>query len=251
MATVKQIVERAYTKVNGEFEALSEGSDDFRTYVNVLNQVVGTWAHTPYVKWQSLFDIDYKLPDVVAEGQFTYPVANADEIRVANTPFDNVFFKNGSVVIKRYKMTDQALYQASSAKDICAFMAGSLHIKNVPDDIVGLDITFPAYVMPSLYTLGSQEVNIDSAPWLVTYMAASVCDASPVPFISRNADKYYKQAEILMKEMRENNRHRQHLIIKKAGRTLDDQRFGSLSQAINAGVGTGGGELNFIDGGEF
>mgnify|MGYP007031250133 FL=1 len=81
-------------------------------------------------------------------------------------------------------------------------------------------------------------------------MAAFICDSSPVPFIARNADKYYKQAEPFMKAMRADNVRRQHLTIKRAGRPLE-QTYTSLSQAINAGVGVGGGNVDLIDGGTF
>ena len=47
MTTVQSIIEDAYTKVNGEYEPVAPGSDDFRTYLNVLNQSLETWAHTP------------------------------------------------------------------------------------------------------------------------------------------------------------------------------------------------------------
>ena len=48
MTTVQSIIEDAYTKVNSEYEPVAPGSDDFRTYLNVLNQSLEIWAHTPY-----------------------------------------------------------------------------------------------------------------------------------------------------------------------------------------------------------
>jgi len=251
MATVAQIIEKAYTKVNGEYEALSENGDDFKTYLNVLNQVMETWATTPYVKWQSLFDIDYTLADVVAADTFVYPIADPGSIIIGNTPFDSVYFVDGTgTIVKKYKMTDQALFDSTTVSDVCSIYADGLRLKSLSDDIIGTTIRLPAYIKPSAYTLGSQAVKIDSVQWLVTYMAAFICDASPVPFIARNADKFYKQAEIFMKTMRDNNRKRQHLTIKRAGQSVS-QSFANLSQAINAGVGVGGGGSEFVDGGEF
>ncbi len=249
MATVKTVIEKAYTKVNGEYEAMTESSDDFKTYLNVLNQVMETWARTPYVKWQSLFNINYELPDPVAAGDLIYPIAEADEIRVANSPFDNVFIMDDDVIVKKYKLTDQALFQALNSGDVCAFMNGNLYFKNIPDEIVGYAIRLPAYVMPPLYTSGSQEVNVDSVSWLVTAIAAFICDASPVPFIARNADKFAKEATVMMKTMKDDNRHRQHLIIKRVNQVSGNSRFSSLSEAIDAGVGVGG--INGLDGGTF
>jgi uncharacterized membrane protein (DUF106 family) len=46
-------------------------------------------------------------------------------------------------------------------------------------------------------------------------MAAFICSSSPVPFIARNADRYEKEAAVFMKEMRENNRRTQALMIKR------------------------------------
>lgn len=250
MAIVKDIIERAYTKVNGEYEALIENSDDFKTYLNVLNQVMEIWATTPYVKWQSLFDMDYTIGTVVA-GQFVYPITNPENIIIGNTPFDSTYFVDGTgATVKKYKMTDQALFDATTVTDVCSIASEGLRLKSLPTEIIGTTIRLPAYIKPPTYTLGSQTVKIDSVQWLVTYMAAFICDASPVPFIARNADKFYKQADILMKTMRSNNKIRQHLTIKRAGQSVS-QNFANLSQAINAGVGVGGGGSGFVDGGEF
>lgn len=247
MATVKEVIEKAYTKVNGEYELLSETSDDFKTYLNVLNQVMEMWGQTPYVKWQSLFDMEYQLPDAVAADTLQYDFPDMDRVVVGNTPLDNIFFVDGGgVVIKKYKMVDQALFQATNAQDICMLAADGLHLKSVPSDLVGTFIRLPAYLLPEAYATGSQTVRVDSLPWLITSMAAFICDASPVPFIARNADKYYKQAEIYMKTMRSNNRHTQILSVKgTTNRTIT-----SLSQAIEAGVGIGGGSFDSIDGGD-
>lgn len=254
MTTVKEIIERAYTKVNGEFELQVEGSDDYKTYLNVLNQCMEMWAHTPYTKWQSLFNMNYLLPNVVVADQLIYPVANANNITIANSPFDNVFFvNNAGVLLAKYKMVDQAFFEASLVTGTCALFSDGLHLKGIVNEILGANIRLPVYVTPPQYTSASQNVMIDSTPWLITSMAAFICDASPVPFIARNADKYYKQAEIYMKEMRENNRHRQYLVIK----SVQGARNGSVTNAGDIvgllgaqGIlspGTGG--LNVLDGG--
>ena len=247
MATVREIIERAYTKVNGEYESLAETGDDFKTYLNVMNQVMESWAHTPYVKWQSLFNPDYTLPTLVANNVLEYEVADIDRIVLANSPLDAIYFVNGGSVVEKFKMLDQALFQASRARNICMLVGGKLHLKEVKPEISGTAIQLPVYMLPPKYTGASQEVAVDSVPWLITEMAAFICDASPVPFIARNADKFYQQAQILMKTMRSNNRHAQILSIKRVG----DKRFTSLSSAIDAGVGVGGGSFDDLDGGAF
>lgn len=248
MATVKEIIEKAYTKVNGEFETLAESSDDFNTYLNVLNQVLEMWANTPYVKWQSLFDMTYQLPSAVAANTLRYAFPDMDRVVVGNTPLDAVYFVDvNGVVIKKYKMTDQALFQASKAENICMLASDGLHLKTVTDDIVGTKIQLPAYLLPPTYTSAATVVRVDSVPWLVASMAAFICDASPVPFIARNADKFAKEAAVYMKTMRGNNRHRQHLSLKR----VSDKRLTSLSQAIELGVGIGGGSFDNLDGGAF
>lgn len=247
MATVKTIIEKAYTKVNGEYEALVEASDDFKTYLNVLNQVMETWARTPYVKWQSLFDIDYRLPDPVADGVFQYSIPDSHEIQIGNSPYDHVFLMDDGVVVDKYKIVDQAMYQNATRGKICLFSSGTLYFKDIPVEVVGSQIHLPAYVMPPTYTSGSQKVNVDSVAWLTTAMAAFICDSSPVPFIARNADKFAKQADTLMKSMKQNNKKNQHLIIKSTG--AGGGRPASLSAAIDAGVGVGG--INAVDGGSF
>lgn len=246
MATVLDVINKAYTKVNGEFEAQISGSDDFKTYLSVLNQVMEMWAHTPYVKWQSLFDMEYQLPDVVVADQLQYDFPDMDRVVVGNTPLDYVYFvDNTGAVIKKYKMLDQALFQATTVLNVCMLASDGLHLKSAPEELVGLHIQLPAYLLPAEYTLATETVRVDSIPWLVTSMAAFICDASPVPFIARNAEKFYKQADIYMKTMRENNRHSQMLSIK----ATSNNTITSLSQAIEAGVGIGGGSFDIIDGG--
>lgn len=247
MATVLDIINKAYTKVNGEYELQVEGSDDFKTYLNVLNQTLEMWAHTPYVKWQSLFDMTYQLDDLVELDKLQYDFPDMDRVVVGNTPLDWIYFvDDDGGVVKKYKMLDQAQFQSTTAQNVCMLASDGLHLKSVSEEIVGCHIQLPAYLLPETYTTAGQTVRVDSVPWLVTSMAAFICDASPVPFIARNAEKYYKQAEIYMKTMRENNRHRQTLSIKGTG----NSQITSLSQAIAAGVGIGGGSFDIIDGGE-
>lgn len=246
MTTVKTIIENAYTKVNGEYEALVESSDDFKTYLNVLNQVMQVYANTPYAKWQSLFDTNFVLPDPIAPGVFDYAVPTPGEIEVGNTPFDHVFIMDAGVPYETYKLTDQALFQSARTGKICAFLAGRLYFKEISEELIGMTVKLPVYKTPPIYTTGNQEVNVDSVAWLTTAMAAFICDSSPVPFIARNADKYQKQADLLMKTMRSNNRKRQHLVIKSVAGSNSPEK---LSAAINMGVGIGG--INSIDGGGF
>lgn len=245
MTTVLQVIEKAYTKVNGEYEAVVESSDDFKTYLNVLNQVMEAWAHTPYVKWQSLFDMSYTLPDPVVLGQLQYSFPDMDRVVVGNTPLDSVYFVIDGVVVKKYKMVDQAVFQSSDSPNICMLASDGLHLKSVADEIIGASMQLPAYLLPPVYTSGAQEVRIDSVTWLVISMAAFICDASPVPFIARNAKGFKEEAKDYMKTMRENNRHRQLLSIKRVG----NPEITSLTQAIEAGVGIGGGSFDDIDGG--
>lgn len=246
MATVKDIIEKAYTKVNGEFEAVVESSDDFKTYLNVMNQVLENWAQTPYVKWQSLFNMTYQLPDAVVTDELHYAFPDMDRVVIGNTPLDYVYFVdiNGAVVDK-YKMLDQALYQSSTAKKVCMLASDGLHLKTAPIELNGTHIQLPAYLLPATYTTADQVVRVDSVSWLVTAMAAFICDASPVPFIARNAEKFAKEAAVYMKTMRDNNRHTQLMSIKR----VSSPEITSLSQAIEAGVGIGGGSFDIIDGG--
>lgn len=247
MSTVLDIINKAYTKVNGEYELQVEGSDDFKTYLSVLNQVLEMWAHTPYVKWQSLFDMEYQLADAVEADKLQYDFPDMDRVVVGNTPLDSVYFvDDDGGVVKKYKMVDQATFQSTTVQNVCMLASDGLHLKSVSEDLVGTHIQLPAYLLPPVYSSAATTVRVDSVPWLVTSMAAFICDASPVPFIARNADKYYKQADIYMKTMRENNRHRQTLSIKGT----NNMQITSLSQAIAAGVGIGGGSFDIIDGGD-
>jgi hypothetical protein len=227
MATVKDIIEKAYTKVNGEYEAVVESSDDFRTYLNVLNQMMDGLAHIPFVKWQIFFDMEYDLPDPVVADTLSYTISALNSITIANSPFDHVFFVDGGgAVVAKYKLVDVAMFQATENTQVCAIAGNKLWLKATEDKIVGTTIRVPAYVDPAPYTSASQPVVIDSVPWLVTSMAAFICDASPVPFIARNADKFAKEAQVFLKEMRENNKRNQALIIKSlnsgSNRTWND-----------------------------
>lgn len=216
MATIKEVIEKAYTKVNGEFELVSESGDDFKTYLNVLNQCLEGLAHTPYVKWQIFFNMNFTIVSPVVSNTLSYDIPNFTSVTLGNSPFDYVYFIDGAgVVIEEYKIIDVAMFQSTNSQYVCAVASGKLWFKSTPTKIVGAVIRIPAYVDPAPYTVGSQVVVVDSVPWLVAEMSAFICDASPVPFIARNADKFYKQSAIFMKEMRENNRHTQALVIKK------------------------------------
>lgn len=212
--TVADVINKAYTKVNGEFEAQVEGTDDWKTYLNVLNQIMDDLAHTPYVKWQIFFDPNFTLGAVV-NNTLSYEIPTPYGITIGNTPFDYVYFDLGGVVVAKYKIVDVAQFQSTDNTQVCAISGSKLLLKATESKIVGATIRIPVYKDPTPYTLGSQTVVIDSVPWLVNSMAAFIADTSPVPFIARNADKFQKQAEIKMKEMRENNRRSQALMIKK------------------------------------
>ena len=214
-ATVQQVVERTATKLNGEYEIIVESSDDFKTYLNVLNQAMDNLAHTPYVKWQVFFDMNFTIGDVV-NGTLSYDIPDYTGVKLGNSPFDFVYFVDGTgTVVAKYKIVDVAMFQSTTDTTVCAVASGKLYLKATETKIVGATIRVPAYKDPALYTSATQTVVIDSVPWLVCSMAAFIADSSPVPFIARNADKFYKEATIYMKEMRENNRRTQALIVKK------------------------------------
>ena len=215
MATVKQIIEKVYTKVNGEYEQVLEGSDDFNTYLNILNQSMEALAHMPYVRWQRYFDIDYRLTKKIEQGKLGYTVQDINKLTVSDTPYDCVrFIDDQNKTVAEYKLVDNAKFNASEDDKICTLAGDKILLKSTPEKLVGCEISLPVYHDPKVYTSGSEEVDIDSVPWLVATMSATLCDASPVPFIARNADRYYKQAEIFMKEMRRSNKRNQTLTIK-------------------------------------
>lgn len=226
MATTKDVIEKAYTKVNGEFEAVVESSDDFKTYINVLNQVMLNLAHTPYVKWQIFFNPNFTLPTPVVNNTLSYAIPGINDLTIGNSPFDHVYFLVAGVVVAKYKIVDAAMFQSTDNTQVCMVAGNSLYLKATESKIVGSSIRIPVFVDPVPYTTAAQTVVVDSVPWLVASMAAFICDASPVPFIARNADKFYKEAAIFMKEMRENNKRNQALMIKTldipAGRTWAD-----------------------------
>lgn len=252
METVKDVIEQAYTKVNGEFEVIEETSSDFKTYLNVLNQIVRQWAHTPFVKWASLYDPTYTLSDEVESDKFVYALPTATVAEFGNTPYDSVYFVDeDGLTVEKYKMTDQPTYDSSQRTDICMIASNGLNIRSIPDELIGTSIRLPAYVFPSKYTSGSQLVKIDSIPWLVCKISAFICDSSPVPFIARNADKFHKEAEPYMKEMRENNRKRQHLIINSVSGAgnFDLGYDGKIEMVALANINNNSGS-GVIDGGD-
>lgn len=211
-ALVSDVINKAYTKVNGEFEAQVEGSDDWKTYLNVLNQVMDNLAHMPYVKWQIFFDPNFTLGAVV-NGTLSYDIPTPYAITIGNSPLDYVYFDLGGQVVAKYKIVDVAKFQSTTNTMVCAVSGTKLLLKATESKIVGATIRIPVYKDPAPYTTGNQTVAIDSVPWLVAEMSGFICDSSPVPFIARNADKYHKEAQIFMKEMRENNRRAQNLVI--------------------------------------
>ena len=229
VATVSDIINKAYTKVNGEFEAQVEGSDDFKTYLNVLNQCMDDLAHTPYVKWQIFFNPNFTLGTVV-NNTLSYDIPGFGGLTIGSSPFDNVYFVDGTgKVVAKYKIVSAPMFQNTDNTQVCMVAAGKLYLKQTEAEIVGTTIRLPVYQDPTPYTAANQTVTIDSVPWLVKSMAAFICDTSPVPFIARNADKYYKQADISMKEMRETNRRSQALMIKQ----LDNPQAHTWADVMN------------------
>jgi hypothetical protein len=214
-ATVQQVIDKAYTKVNGEFEAQLEGSDDWKTYLAVLNQVMDNLAHTPYIKWQIFFNPNFTLGAVV-NGTLSYAIAGINGLTIGNSPFDNVYFVDGTgAVVAKYKIVDAAMFQNTTNTQVAMVAGSSLYLKATESKIVGTTIRLPVYADPAPYTAAGQSVVVDSVPWLVASMAAFICASSPVPFIARNADRYEKEAAVFMKNMRENNRRTQALMVKR------------------------------------
>lgn len=226
--TVQQVIEDVYSRVNGNYFALAVGGTDWTTYLNALNQSMAVWAHTPYVKWQSLFNAGYQLPDVVETGKLAYdfPDSQTDSLSLATTDYDSVYFVDGNGnIVDKYKMTDQPMFDGTSDGKICSVMGGKLYLQTVSPDIVGAHIRVPVYQYPAPYVNATDIVKIDSIPWLITYTSAVLCDANPVPFIARNAQKLYTMADTLMKDMKKRNTHRQHEVhahYSKTFRTWDD-----------------------------
>lgn len=230
--TVADVINKAYTKINGEFEAQVEGSDDWKTYLNVLNQVMDNLAHTPYIKWQIFFNPNFTLGTVV-NNTLSYAITGINGLTIGNSPFDNVYFVDGTgTVVKKYKIVDASMFQNTDNTQVAMVAGSSLYLKATEAAIVGTTIRLPVYADPTPYTLGSQNVVIDSVPWLVCSMAAFICDSSPVPFIARNADKYYKEAAIFMKEMRENNRRTQALMLKKLNATSASRTWNDVMNSM-------------------
>ena len=166
-ATVKGIIHDVYTKVNGEYENLDITSDDFRTYLNVLNQVMTQWVETPYVTWQSLFNMNFTLGRVV-KNTLTYslPVEDSNFV-IGHTPFDHVYFVDtGGKVVDKFTMVNQPVFDASNDDHICMAIGDTLVLKSTPDTIVGMTIKLPVYEYPPKYTKPNDEVRIDSLAWL-------------------------------------------------------------------------------------
>lgn len=215
MSTVKEVIEDAYTKVNGEYEAIVESSDDFKTYLRVLNIVMKNLAHMPYVKWRIFFDMEFDLPDAVEDGTLSYTIPDISKIDIANSPTDHIFFMSGNTVVAKYKLVSLPIFQSTSNTAVATIAGDKLYLKATESKILGATIRIPVYKDPEAYTSASQEVLVDSVPWLVASMSTFICASSPVPFIARNADRYEKEAAVFMKQMRDVNKQMQSLVISK------------------------------------
>jgi hypothetical protein len=226
MSTVKEIIEDAYTKVNGEYEILVESSDDFKTYLRVLNIVMKNLCHMPYVKWRIFFDMEFDLPDAVADGTLSYTIPDISSIDIANSPTDHIFFMSDDIVVAKYKLVSLSIFQSTSNTQVATVAGDKLYLKATESKILGTTIRLPVYKDPAPYATADQEVLVDSTPWLVASMATFICASSPVPFIARNADRYEKEAAVFMKQMRDVNKQMQALILTKLnapiGRTWED-----------------------------
>ena len=210
--TTLELIKQIYAKVNGEYEAVAENTDDYTTYLNAINRKIMDWGEEPNIKWQSLFDPNFTLTERVALDKEFYQLDPEDKIAsTGNTVFDHVFLVDDSCKVKhKLKMVNQVQFDSEPNANFVTINSRGLQMRNpVSEGFVGLKIRVPVYLKPTLVKTSNDKPKIDSIPWLIAAVAEDMARQSPVPFIQRGADKFEEQAKNLMITMKKDNKIRQ------------------------------------------
>lgn len=207
----KDIIQQVYAKVNGEYEDVAIGSEDYNTYLNSINRKIMDWAYEEGVNWNSLFDPEHYLEGVVEESKEYYPVG--DILNPQQSIYGYIYFEKDGEEVAKYQLVQPTRFEGNYEPQTATLTARGLRL-HIPTDeaIIGARIRLPAYLRPIPMSKPTDVPQIDSVPWLIIASAADMCDASPVPFIARNAKSFREDANRIMIKLKQNNRIQQKKI---------------------------------------
>lgn len=200
------IVNEVNRKLNGEFEAVEFGSDDWNTIVSALNENIDLYNRM--ADWRTSYNPNYNIGNVTADTQ--YKLKQALIANISGAARANVLFTDADgVILEKYKIVDQDIFDAADAQaPVATINSLGLQIKpkTAEDRIFGANIILPAYIAVKPITRVSDVVTTDDNYWLIVQTAADLAATSPVSFIARNYDDLNTQATRRLNAMKKANR---------------------------------------------
>lgn len=200
------IVNEINRKLNGEFETVVFGSDDWNTIVSALNENIDLYNKS--ANWRTSYDPMYSLGTV--DDSVYYRINWDDIAAISGSNRANVlFYDSNDEIVDEYKLVAQDIFDISDDLDkVVTINSKGLQIKPkaATDTIYGCNIVLPVFKKVAPIVRETDTVDIDDNYWLVVKTASDLAATSPVAFIARNFEAYEKQAESRMKAMKKENR---------------------------------------------
>jgi len=200
------IVNEINRKLNGEFELVEFGSDDWNTIVSALNENID--LYNKMANWRTSYDPNYSIGNVTTDTQ--YRLKQASIANISGAARANVLLKDvNGVILDRYKIVDQEIFDTADTQDTVATINSlglQIKPKTATDKVFGANIVIPAHIAVKPISKIGDIVITDDNYWLITQTAADLASTSPVAFIARNYDDLNTQATRRMKAMVKSNR---------------------------------------------
>lgn len=202
----QKIVDETSRKLNGEFEAVEFGSDDWNTITSALNENIDRYNKT--ANWRTSYNPRYSL-GTVGDSPF-YKLKHSEISAISGSDRAHILFYDANdVIVDKYKLVDQDIFDQSSVQDKVVTI-NSLGLQTKPkttaDNIYGTTIVLPVFKNIASISRASDVVVTDDNYWLITRTAADLSATSPVAFIARNYDDLNKDADSRMRAMKKKNR---------------------------------------------
>lgn len=210
--TTSELVAKAYLKAAGKVSSLTSTDTKYIKLLAIANTLIGTWQNEPNVDWNSLYDPDLALVDLItATNTYAIPAtvrklsdARGDYVRVHWT--DGVNYTDFNVV------TADTLKRYDTTANVCAQIGSNLVFARTfasTDPEFGGTIKLPVYtfaptLVESAPTTGqTTTVPVDIPEWLVIMTAAEyvrndVTKQSQYPNLVNEANQ-------LMQRMKDDN----------------------------------------------
>lgn len=200
------IVNEVNRKLDGEFESVKFGSDDWNTIISALNENIDLYNKS--ANWRTSYDPMYSLGTV--DNSIYYKIDWSEIASISGSNRARVlFYDSNDNIVDEYKLVAQDIFDISDDLDkVVTINSKGLQIKpkTTTDTVYGCNIVLPVFRAVNKISKLTDTIEIDDNYWLIIKTACDLTATSPVAFIARNFDAYEKQAESRMKAMKKDNR---------------------------------------------